>query len=398
VERTIRALVAVEGLDTFEVQRAMPDDPTFQLLGLTDGVDETVRTLQTRDVDVLVVACEGREDDRSLQIIDSANGTAPSVPIVVLSTASPNGFLRRAFEAGAADMGLYPQSKDQLRFMLSKAIARTTRTSDMNGHRGEGKLICVLGPKGGTGKTLTSTNLAVALALANQRVLIIDLDLQFGDVAIMLRLSPERNITGGLSMSGRLDEPGLRSIVSGHRTGLDALLAPPSPAEGEQISREFVVELLDVARPVYDFIVVDTPAVVTDQVLAALDMSDWYVPIVTPDLPALKSVRLTAEMFDLLDYPKDRRLLVFNRANTEVGLSTADVEDAVGMPFAVQVPSSRDVPLSVNQGEPLTMTDPLHPVSRAIRQLADRCAGIETPPARRRGLFGFGTGRRKDRR
>ena len=104
----IRALVAVEGLDTFEVQRAMPDDPSFQLLGLTDGVDETVRTLQTRDVDVLVVACEGREDDRSLQIIDSANRTAPSVPIVVLSTASPNGFLRRAFEAGAADMGLYP--------------------------------------------------------------------------------------------------------------------------------------------------------------------------------------------------------------------------------------------------------------------------------------------------
>ncbi|BEL08725.1 AAA family ATPase [Actinoplanes sichuanensis] len=276
---------------------------------------------------------------------------------------------------------------------LSKALSSTLRgTTEQAPYA---RVVTVFAGKGGCGRSTVAANLAVALAGGGRRVLLIDLDLQFGDVAIMLRLSPERNITGGLSMSGRLDEPGLRSIVAGHRSGLDALLAPPSPAEGERISREFVVEVLDVARPAYDFIVVDTPAVVTDQVLAALDMSDWFIPIVTPDLPALKSVRLTSEMFDLLDYPKDRRLLVFNRANTEVGLSVSDVEAAVGMPFAVRVPSSRDVPVSVNQGEPLTMTDPLHPVSRAIRQLADRCAGIETAPVRRRGLFGFG--RRKDR-
>ncbi|GIE75628.1 hypothetical protein Aph02nite_15780 [Actinoplanes philippinensis] len=269
---------------------------------------------------------------------------------------------------------------------LSKALSSTLRgTTEQAPYA---RVVTVFAGKGGCGRSMVAANLAVALTGGGRRVLIIDLDLQFGDVAIMLRLSPERNITGGLPMSGRLDEPGLRSIVSGHRTGLDALLAPPSPAEGERIGRDFVAEVLDVARPAYDFIVVDTPALVTDQVLAALDMTDWYVPIVTPDLPALKSVRLTSEMFDLLDYPKDHRLLVFNRANTEVGLSTADVEAAVGMPFAVQVPSSRDVPVSVNQGEPLTMTNPLHPVSRAIRQLADRCAGFETAPARRRGLFG----------
>ncbi|MFC4064511.1 AAA family ATPase [Actinoplanes subglobosus] len=269
---------------------------------------------------------------------------------------------------------------------LSKALSSTLRgTTEQAPYA---RVVTLFAGKGGCGRSMVAANLAVALAGGGRRVLLFDLDLQFGDVAIMLRLSPERNISGGLSMTGRLDEPGLRSIVSSHRSGLDALLAPPSPAEGERVSREFVVELLDVARPVYDFIVIDTPAVVTDQVLAALDMSDWYIPIVTPDLPTLKSVRLTTEMFDLLDYPKDRRLLVFNRANSEVGLTPADVEEAVGMPFAVQVPSSRDVPVSVNQGEPLTMTDPMHPVSRAIRQLADRCAGIEAPPARSRGLFG----------
>ena len=98
MERSIRALVAVEGLDALDVQRALPDDPNFELIGLTDGVDETVRTLQSREVDVILVACQGREDDRSLQIIDGAHRNAPDVPIIVLSTSSPNGFLRRAFD------------------------------------------------------------------------------------------------------------------------------------------------------------------------------------------------------------------------------------------------------------------------------------------------------------
>jgi len=188
-------------------------------------------------------------------------------------------------------------------------------------------------------------------------------------------------------MAGRMDEPGLRSLVTPYRPGIDVLLAPSSPAEGEHVRRELVVELLDVARPLYDFIVVDTPALVTDQVLAALDVSDWLVPIVTPDLPTLKNVRLTVEMFEMLDYPREQRLLVFNRADTQVGLTDADVEEAIGMPFAVRVPSSRDVPISVNRGEPLYVLQPMHPVSRAIRQLADRCAGTEEAPKRRRGIL-----------
>ena len=135
MDRSIRALVAVEGLDVFDVQRALPDDPSFELVGVADGVDETVRVLQEKDVDVVLVACQGREDDRSLQIIDGAHRTAPETPIVVLSTSSPNGFLRRAFEAGAADMALFPQSKEQLRFAMSKAITSTELLALINGRK-----------------------------------------------------------------------------------------------------------------------------------------------------------------------------------------------------------------------------------------------------------------------
>jgi pilus assembly protein CpaE len=270
---------------------------------------------------------------------------------------------------------------------ISKALSTSLRTGAEQ--TPYGRVVTIFAGKGGCGRTFVAVNLAMALSAAgSRRVLLIDLDLQFGDVAIMLKLNPERNIAGGIQMAGRLDEPGLRSIVTQFRPGIDVLLAPANPAQSEHVRRELVVEILDVARPLYDFIVIDTPALVTDQVLAALDMSDWRIPIVTPDLPTLKTVRLTVEMFDMLDYPKDRRLLVFNRSNTQVGLTSADVSEAVGMPFAVYVPSSREVPLSVNRGEPLLITSPLHPVSRAIRDLADRCAGVEHMPVKRRRLFG----------
>lgn len=270
---------------------------------------------------------------------------------------------------------------------ISKALSTTMRSgAETTPH---GRIITVFAGKGGCGRSFVAVNLAVGLwAGGTRRVLLVDLDLQFGDVAIMLRLPPDRSIAESIAMAGRLDEPGLRSIVTPYRPGIDTLLAPGGPAQGEHVRRELVLEILDVARPHYDFIVIDTPAVVTDQVLAALDVSDRFIPIVTPDLPALKSVRLTVEMFDMLDYPRDRSLLVLNRANAQVDLTAADVEEAIGMPLATLVPSSRDVRLSVNQGEPLLLTDPLHPVSRAIRRLADRCAGTATEPVVKRGLFG----------
>ncbi|GIE98421.1 AAA family ATPase [Paractinoplanes rishiriensis] len=269
---------------------------------------------------------------------------------------------------------------------LSKALSTTLRSSTEQSPYG--RVVTVFAGKGGCGRTVVAVNLAAALAAGgSRRILLIDLDLQFGDVAIMLKLPPDRSIAGAIAMAGRLDEPGLRSVVTSYRPGIDVLLAPSSPAQAEHVRRELIVELLDLARPIYDFIVVDTPALVTDQVLAALDISDWLLPIVTPDLPTLKTVRLTVEMFDMLDYPRDRRLLVFNRADSEVGLTVADVEEAIGMPSAVRVPSSREVPVSVNRGEPLYLTSPAHPFSQAVSRLADRCAGIDTAQTHKRRLF-----------
>jgi pilus assembly protein CpaE len=367
--------------------------PEFQQIGcsIVHNMSELEAHLPRYPETLLVIVGATVDLDEALMFSAYQRLQRPLIGVVLVRTAVDPADVLRCLRAGVREVvaesdwrGLREATTRSVD--ISKALSTSLRSgADQSPY---GRVITIFAGKGGCGRTFVAVNLAVALSAGgSRRVLLVDLDLQFGDVAIMLKLSPERSIAGGIAMAGRLDEPGLRSVVTQFRPGIDALLAPANPAQSEHVRRELVVEILDVARPLYDFIVVDTPALVTDQVLAALDMSDWLVPIVTPDLPTLKSVRLTVEMFDMLDYPKDRRLLVFNRSNTQVGLTDTDVSDAIGMPFAVHVPSSRDVPVSVNRGEPLLTTSPLHPVSRAIRELADRCAGIEQMPEKRRRLF-----------
>jgi pilus assembly protein CpaE len=370
VDRTIRAIVAVEGLDTFDVQRALPDDPTFQLIALTDGVDETVRTLQNREADVVLVACQGREDDRSLQIIDSVYRTSPDLPIIVLSTASPNGFLRRAFEAGAADMALFPQSKDQLRFVMSKAIARHPRKGQTGADHGDGRLICVLGPKGGTGKTLTSCNLAVALALAGKKVLVIDLDLQFGDVALCLGLPPEKSMYDLAVSGGSLDEDKLHDYVMSHPTGVDVLLAPARPDQASAITIDLLRDVLVIARAHYDYVIADTPPGFTAEVIATIDSSSDIVMVGTLDSLSLKNTKLGLETLGLMDYDASKIQLVLNRADTRVGISQHDVVAVLGREPDVFIPSDREIPRAVNEGVPVTLSRPQSYAASSFHDLA----------------------------
>ncbi|GIJ50853.1 transcriptional regulator [Virgisporangium aliadipatigenens] len=242
-----------------------------------------------------------------------------------------------------------------------------------------GRLITVFAGKGGCGKSTMATNLAVALAgNGAHSVLLMDLDLSFGDVAIMLQLAPERSMVDAVGMTGRLDETGLRSLLTPFAPGVDALLAPAGPADGERVNRDLVSEIIKTARKVFDFIVVDTPPFFSDQVLAALDVTDHYILLATPDIPSLKNLRLTMDMFDLLEYPKDERIVVLNRADSHVGLTPADIERVVRAPIQANVPSTRDVPVSINQGVPLMVKDEAHPVSKAIKDLAvNRLGGGE---------------------
>ncbi len=242
----------------------------------------------------------------------------------------------------------------------------------------EARIVTVFAAKGGCGKTTLATNIACALAAGGARkVGLLDLDLAFGDVAIMLQLVPERSLADAVGLGDQLDEMAVRALVTPYAPGLDTLLAPAGPAEAERVTQGLVADIFRIARGMFDFLIVDTPPQFTDHVLTALDASHVHVLLTTPDIPALKNLRITLDTFDLLDLPKENRLVVLNRSDAKVGLTATDIERVIRVPISAHVPSSRDVPVSINRGVPIMVDNPQHPVSKAIRDFA---AGRLTSP------------------
>jgi pilus assembly protein CpaE len=278
----------------------------------------------------------------------------------------------------------------------SRALSGQVRANDEPEPTHQGKVITVFAAKGGCGKTTIAVNLAAALAADDaHRVCLVDLDLAFGDVAISVQLDPVRTISDALTMAGHLDTTGAASLLTSYRPGLDMLLAPVTPGDAEKVPAALVGELFAVLRGMFDFVVVDTPAQFSEHVLTAMDVSDHHVLLTTPDTPALKNMRITLDMLDLLSYSRDIRSVVLNRSDSKVGLSSDDVERVVRSPISAQVPSSRAVPISINKGTPIVIATPTHPVSQAITRFAQERL-LNQPAAARNKAFALrrGVGRR----
>ena len=263
----------------------------------------------------------------------------------------------------------------QLRETVGSLVSSESSTS-------RGKLVTVFSAKGGCGKTTLATNLAAALADRGRReVCLVDLDLAFGDVAIALQLFPAHTIADAVPLADSLDAQALASLLTPHSPGLTTLVAPIEPGTAESIPATLVATILDLLKQMYDFVVVDTPPAFDDHVLAAFDQSDMVALLATLDIPALKNLKLTLETLDLLNYPRERWRLVLNRADSKVGLAVNEVEKTLKAPIVAQIPSSRDVPASINRGVPIVLDDPKHPVSLAIKDFAENDIAAGSSPA-----------------
>lgn len=253
-----------------------------------------------------------------------------------------------------------------------------------------GRVITVFSPKGGSGKTTISTNLAVALHDDGaRRVCLVDLDLEFGDVAISLRLEPVKSLVDAVTTDAPDDDDqAIAMLTTEFRSGLDCILAPIEPGDAGKIPVQLISDLLRLLRSRYDYIVVDTPSQLSENVLAAVDAADELVLLTNPEIPALKNLRLTLDVLDLLAYRREARLILFNKADDAAGLTATEVEGALGAPLAAQIPASRDVPASINKGVPIVAARPDHPVSVAIRGFARQfIVKVADPGKRRRSLF-----------
>src|SRR5207253_4498882 len=287
---------------------------------------------------------------------------------VVFFYGTPDGFLQRAFEMGADDLLTMPSSPDELEFALRKVMAR--RRGTIAGGT-TNPMICIVGPKGGTGKTLAATNLAVALAQKGKRSVVVDLDLQFGDVGIALGLSPDRTIYDLARVGGSLDPDKVGDFVTEHTSGARALLAPSRPDQAGTVTVEFLRELYAVLRSRYDYVIVDTPPGFTPEVIASIDLASNLLVVGMLDALSLKDTKLGLETLALMGCDPERIRLVLNRADTSVGIKRSEAEAILGRKPDVFVPSDREIPRATTAGQPIVVAAGRSEAARAFHALAD---------------------------
>jgi pilus assembly protein CpaE len=344
---------------------------------LTDNTDE----------DLVVIG----EDVPVGEVVAFANHVRSahvSVGLVLVRRAPDEQVDQAAIDAGVHEV-VVGGDAESLRAACVAAIERVgqAQAPASEAESAAGRIVTVFSPKGGSGKTTIATNLSVVLGAAGKRVCLVDLDLEFGDVGISLQLTPVRSLADVQTLHVYGDDEVVAAAVTPYNDAIDCVLAPIEPGEADKVPAELVHQLLGLLRERYDFVVVDTSSHLSEQVLDALDQSDVHVLVANPEIPALKSMRLTLDMLDLLGYAGRARQLVLNRADDAIGITGEEAQQALGVPVLAQVPASRDVTASINRGVPLTASHPDHPVSRAVRAFAlDHLVGEPESAARRSGL------------
>jgi pilus assembly protein CpaE len=376
MDAPIRILVTLgEHADQELIESALQHEVSVEFVAYADHDDDWGEFVQ-RPGDVIVVAC-GPEDTDVAQIVGRVIGNRPGRPVVVLSEGSPNGFLSQAFEAGADDVITLPQAPGAISFTLEKVIAR--RKGLVVPGQMSAPLITVLGPKGGTGKTLLAANLAVALAQRDMNVALVDLDLQFGDIGLALGLSPEVTLYDLMKAGAPFDHDKVDQHMIRHSSGVRVLIAPTRPDQASAVSIDHMRDVYASLRTMADAVIVDTPPGFTPEVIATIDVSSDICMVGMLDSLSLKNTKLGLETLDLMGYDTEKVALVLNRSDSRVGITPDDVSTIVGRVPDVLIPSDREIPRSINEGIPIVASKPHSGAAKAFRTLADRYAKPAKP-------------------
>jgi pilus assembly protein CpaE len=362
-------LYATGSCEGFEkLRESLASHPEIELVGSSTDVAAGAAALAGGHLDAVMHATR----NGSLPAEELASIRAHSrAPILLVASSGSAGMLEQALDADVSDVLLLPQLVENVVFAIRKATHTTRRHSESGVGGRHGRIVTVFSPKGGTGKTVTATNLAAACAkFEGRKTLLLDLDLQFGDAAIMLGVEPEKTIYDLVVAPGELDSEKLAGYTTKHASGLEVLPAPLRPEDAELVTEAKLGRLLEVARESFDVIVVDTSPFFHGPMLATLDRTDELLLLCSLDVPTLKNLRLALQTLDLLSFPKQRVGIVLNRSNSKVGMKPNEVEGALGMKVRFEVPSDRAVPLAVNRGNPVVLAEEGADVSRAIKSMA----------------------------
>ena len=297
--------------------------------------------------------------------------------IVALTGSHPSRWFDEALALGVDEIVCLPQEPQSLGMAAAKARTMRSRRASMaamapasaKGHR-SAHIFTVFSTKGGSGKTVIATNLAVCFARQGKRTLLIDFDLHSGDDALVLGLSPRWTILDLVQSPGDLDGEKLAGFVTRHSSGVDLLPAPTRPDEEELVDVDRLEPLLAVARQHYEAVVIDTSSQFAPAVLLAIDHTDSLVLVGASDVPTIKSLKIALETLELLEMDvKDVRILM-NRSGARVGLDDRDVERTLRREITYTLASDKAIPISVNRGQPVVIDAPKSRVAKSFYDMA----------------------------
>jgi pilus assembly protein CpaE len=380
----LTTVVLSTGLDNFkEIRTALSADKRVQLLAGGNDADQLHEEIVRLKPMVAIVSL-GPESEQALRFIKRLNSEMPRMAIISAANNLSPDLLLQSLRSGAREFLQIPISAQELKTVLDRVSEFSAGQTEAP--KRKGKMIAVFSSKGGCGTSFIATNLAVATAA---RTVLVDLNLQAGDLPLFLGVTPKYSFADMAENRARLDEALITSFVTPYSSNVALLAAPKEADSADEIEPEHVFDVLRKLREMYDFVVLDPQHTFDSITLAALDQSDEIVLVLTLDIPAIRSTQRALEIFDRLGYPRSKIRILVNRWSKQIDLDLRQVEKFLGEPVIGYVPSDYQTAVtSINLGQPLVQADASSKIALEIKRIAGVLTsgavhvGIEPQPRR----------------
>ena len=378
----IEVLLADDVAETREnVRKLIELEQNIVVIGeAVDGKDviEKAKELQP-DIILMDINMPKIKGIKATEII---NREVPKSSIIMMSVQEEQNYLRKAMMVGAREYLIKPFGDDELINVIKQVYELDAKKEQsLLEQKGlQEKVVSVFSSKGGVGKTILAANLAVVLQQQEELdVVLVDLDLQFGDSDVLLDLNPKITIADAVKELDSLTAENIDDYLLSYDNGLHLLNSPLRPEEAEVIGGREVERIISILKERFNYIIIDTPQSFSEPVLTALDNSDLILLIAMLDLSTIKNVKLSLEVMERLDYPKESIKLILNRYSEEIGIDVNDLEESLGYDVDLKIPSQGEVTIdSINQGEPFVVSKPQSVLSRQVIKLANLVTGDES--------------------
>jgi pilus assembly protein CpaE len=374
-EDNIRVLIVDDIAETREnLRKLLQFESDIDVVGAARSGEEALQLASDTKPEVVLMDINMPDMD-GIAVTERLLKDVPFAQVVMLSVQSEADYMRRAMLAGARDFIAKPPSGDELiktiRLVSERAkeqhkqLAKPAQLMPAQGAPGtaqgamkDSKLVAVYSAKGGVGCTTLATNLAIGLNTEETPCVIVDGNLQFGDVSVFMNLQVKNSIVDLAARAEELDPDYVSDVLLTHECGLKVLSAPPRPEMADEVRAEQVRQVLSYLKAHFAYVVVDTSSVMDDITLAVLDAADLLVAVATPDIPSIKDARLLFDLLSVLEYPKEQVFFVLNKMEKKSGISAEAVAENLKRPVDGEIPLEElAVNASINRGVPLLLSD-----------------------------------------